>query len=132
MDRSDVIFLIKEKMVQNDFGQWVRSDWVDPLTEFELGIDEPDPIPFSNVDRWRSREVFCDVRSITRTEWFEAGRNGIEHPEFIFVINRNEYDDEKIVQYNDKIYGVYRTYEAKNENLELYVEAKGGLHESDS
>lgn len=132
MDRSDVINLIKENLVQNEFGQWVREDVVDPQVEYELGIDEPDPIPFSERSPYRSTEVFCDVRSITRTEWFEAGRNGIQHPEYIFVINRNEYDGEKMVLYNGQYYGIYRTYEAKNENLELYVEAKGGLHESNS
>ena len=102
MDRSDVINLIQETQTQNSFGGWETVE--------------------------TKQEVFCDVRSITQTEWFEAGRTGIAHPEFIFIINRNEYSGEKIVEYNGKRYGVYRTYEAKNENLELYVEAKGGLH----
>lgn len=102
MDRSDVINLIQETQTQNSFGGW---DVVET-----------------------SQEVFCDVRSITQTEWFEAGRSGIDHPAYTFVINRNEYSGEKIVEYNGQRYGVYRTYEARNENLELYVEAKGGLH----
>lgn len=105
MDRSDVIYLIAETKTQNAFGGWTSHE--------------------------EKREIFCDVRSITMTEWFEAGRSGIVHPEFIFVINRNEYDDEKIVEYRGKRYGVYRTYAAKNESLELYAEAKGGLHEED-
>ena len=74
------------------------------------------------------KEVYCDVKSITQTEWFEAGRNGIQHPAFVFVMNRNEYAGEEAVIYNGQRYGVYRTYMAKNENLELYCEAKGGLH----
>lgn len=73
-------------------------------------------------------EVYCDVRSITQTEWFNAGRNGIEHPSFVFVMNRNEYDGQEAVEYNGQLFGVYRTYMARNENLELYCEAKGGLH----
>ena len=128
MDRSNVINLIKLNQTQDEAGIWQPVDYITPLTEFELAINETDPQAFSDVSKWRSHEVYCDVRSITRTEWFEAGRNGIEHPEFIFIINRNEYDDEKIVQFNGQLYGIYRTYEAKNENLELYVEAKGGLH----
>ena len=128
MDRSDVINLIELNLEQNDFGKWDAVDFVDPLVEYGVSIEETEPEPFSNRYQYKSTEVFCDVKSITRTEWFETGRNGIEHPAFVFVINRNEYNGEKIVEYNGQYYGVYRTYEAKNENLELYVEAKGGLH----
>lgn len=128
MDRSDVIYLLWAPLTQDENGIWSGEDgYVEPNVEPPVAIDEPEPIPFSEWSQYRSREVFCDVKSITRTEWFEAGRNGIEHPEFIFVMNRNEYDGERLVLYKGKVYGVYRTYEAKNENLELYVEAKGGL-----
>ena len=102
MDRSDVISLVNLEHVQDDNGVWTAS-------EVET-------------------EVYCDVRSITQTEWFNAGRNGIEHPSFCFVLNRNEYAGQEVVKYNGQYYGVYRTYAAKNENLELYCEAKGGLH----
>ena len=102
MDRSDVITLINKNAVQTSDYTW--------------------------QDQEEKTEVFCDVRSITQTEWFEAGRNGIQHPAFTFVINRNEYSGQQIVEYQGQRYGVYRTYAAKNENLELYCEAKGGIH----
>lgn len=102
MDRSDVISLIDLVHTQGEDGVWTTTE--------------------------KATEVFCDVRSITQTEWFEAGRNGIEHPSFVFVINRNEYGNQEAIKYNGQYYGVYRTYAAKNENLELYCEAKGGLH----
>lgn len=106
MDRSNIINLIKEVQSQSPSYTWTKQEI--------------------------STEVFCDVRSVTRTEWFEAGRNGIAHPAFIFIINRNEYSGEKIVEFEGQRYGIYRTYEAKNENLELYAEAKGGLHDGES
>ena len=102
MDRSDVITLIKKNPVQTTNYTWQDAE--------------------------EETEVFCDVRSITQTEWFEAGRNGIQHPAYIFVMNRNEYSGQQIVEYQGQRYGVYRTYAAKNENLELYCEAKGGIH----
>ena len=102
MDRSDVITLVKKVNVQN-------TDYTFSVTEVET-------------------EVYCDVRSITQTEWFEAGRSGIEHPAFVFIMNRNEYSGEEIVKYNGQYYGVYRTYKGRNEDLELHCEAKGGLH----
>ena len=105
MDRSDVINLITETQVQSPDYTWASTE--------------------------TSQEVFCDVRSITRTEWFEAGRSGIEHPSFVFVMNRTEYDGQKIVEYHAQRYGVYRTYAGRNEDLELYVEAKGGLHDGE-
>ena len=102
MDRSDVICLVDFDHVQDKNGVWQKTEV--------------------------KTEVYCDVRSITQTEWFNAGRNGIEHPSFVFVITRNEYSGQEAVEYNGKLFGVYRTYMAKNENLELYCEAKGGLH----
>ena len=102
MDRSNVITLIKYKHIKKADGTFEKT---------EIGS-----------------EVYCDVRSISQTEWFNAGRNGIEHPAFVFVINRNEYAGQEAVKFNGQTFGVYRTYAAKNENLELYCEAKGGLH----
>lgn len=102
MDRSDVIYLIGKNAVQTQ-----NYGWKDEETR---------------------TEVFCDVRSITQTEWFEAGRGGIDHPAFIFIINRNEYSNEQIVEYNGQRYGVYRTYRARGEDLELHCEAKGGFY----
>lgn len=105
MDRSNVISLIKETKTQDDILQWVSVE--------------------------SSRNVFCDVRSVTQSEWFEAGRNGIQ-PSFIFVMNRWEYEDEKIVEYNGKRYGVFRTYMGRNESIELHCEEKGGVQKTEA
>ena len=102
MDRSDVIYLIQKNPVQQSDYTW--------------------------KDEEIRTEVFCDVRSITQTEWFEAGRNGIEHPSYIFTISRYEYNNEQIVEYEGQLHGVFRTYVGRGENLELHCEAKGGLH----
>ena len=37
-----------------------------------------------------------------------------------------DYAGETTVVYNGKAYGVYRTYHAGTDTLELYVEGKGG------
>lgn len=100
MDRSSVIKLISETYAQDAIGQYIP-------TEIE-------------------KQVFCDVRSVSRAEWFDAGRNGL-HPEYVFTMFAPDYSDEKIIEYNGKRYGVYRTYAGRNEQLELYVESKGGL-----
>ena len=101
MDRSDVITLIKETNVKNKYGVYEATT--------------------------QSREIFCQVRSVTRTEFFEAGRNGI-NPEYQFTVFADDYEGEKTVVYRGKAYGVYRTYQSRTDTLELYVERKGGTN----
>lgn len=101
MDRSDVITLIKETQIQDANGVWRK--------------------------RTTEREVFCQVNSITRAEFYDAGRNGL-NPEFSFSMFFGDYDGERTVRYKDNTYGVYRTYHARTDVLELYVERKGGTN----
>lgn len=75
-------------------------------------------------DNETSRDVFCGVSSVGAKEFFDAGRNGL-NPELRFIIPLLDYDDERIVLYNGKRYGVYRTY-VNNEQIELYTQRKGG------
>lgn len=99
MDRSDVIYLISESYVQDDYG-----------------ILQP------QAER---RKVYANVTSVTGTEWFEGGRNGI-NPEYRFRIFAPDYQKEKIIEYKGNLYTVYRTYIARNDILELYVQRKQG------
>ena len=100
MDRSNVINLISETHSQDEIGQFVSAE--------------------------TKRQVFCDVRSVSRAEWFDAGRDGMQ-PSFVFTMFAPDYNGEKIVEFEGKRYGVYRTYVSRNEQIELYVEEKGGL-----
>lgn len=81
------------------------------------------------VDRetYTAREVFCNVRSITRTEFFDAGRNGL-NPEYEFTMFHADYEGEVLVEYNGLTYAVYRTYRQEGDYIELYVERKGGTN----
>lgn len=99
MDRSEVITLLSSTHQQDANGIWQEI-----LTE---------------------KDIFCQVSSVTRNEFFEAGRNGL-NPEYEFTVFAYDYDGEKLVRYKDKTYSVYRTYHARNDSLELYVERTGG------
>ena len=101
MDRSDVITLVKEVKTQDANGVW-------RMTKTE-------------------RDVFCQVNSITRAEFFDAGRNGL-NPEYSFTVFFGDYDGERTVKYKGNAYGVYRTYHGRTDTLELYVERKGGTN----
>lgn len=101
MDRSDVINLISESRTQDDYGRWIATK--------------------------TSKQVMCQVDSITRAEFFEGGRNGL-NPEFKFTMFNGDYSGESIVEYQGKTYAVYRTYLRRTDIVELYVERKGGTN----
>ena len=52
MDRSDVVSLIAQTFVQDEIGQEIAEE--------------------------TKRDVFCNVSSITRNEWFEAAKSGFQ------------------------------------------------------
>lgn len=73
------------------------------------------------------REVMCQVDSVSRNEFFEGGRNGL-NPEFVFKVFFADYEDERVVEYHNKRYSIYRTYLGRNDMMELYAERKGGTN----
>lgn len=99
MDRSSVVSLLSNTKSQNVYGVWEET-----LT---------------------STDVFCQVDSVTRAEFFEGGRNGL-NPEFRITMFSGDYNDQKMLRYNGNTYSVYRTYQGRNDTIELYVERKGG------
>lgn len=72
-----------------------------------------------------TRKVFANVRSVSRAEFFDGGRNGL-NPELEFTIFFGDYNGEKIVVHNGVRYTVYRTYQARTDTLELYTERREG------
>ena len=74
----------------------------------------------------RRRDVFCTVHSISGAEWFDAGRSGVKAQLKVKVF-APEYDGETIVELAGKRLAVYRSYLAKNEQMELYLEEKAGI-----
>ena len=101
MDRSTVITLIAQTNTQDSNGIWRTAE--------------------------TSRDVFCQVDSVTRSEFFEGGRNGL-NPEFRFTMFFADYQDEEVLIYKDRAYAIYRTYIGKNDTIELYCERKGGTN----
>ncbi len=103
MDRSEVITLLTTTRTQDAYGVW---------TETETG-----------------RDVFCQVDSVTRAEFFEGGRNGL-NPEFRMKMFFGDYNGEKLLVYNGQTYSIYRTFQGNTDIVELYVERKGGTNGS--
>lgn len=75
------------------------------------------------------RQVFAKVWSVTRSEFFEAGRAGYK-PELVFSVWAGDYSGEGVIEYNDESYAVYRTFRRRegdgSDYIELYAERKAG------
>ena len=102
MDRSNIITLIGYTKEQDANGVWRKTPY--------------------------ERDVFCQADSVTRVEFFEGGRNGL-NPEWRFTMFAYDYNGEDTVRYNGSTYGIYRTYHGRNDDIELYAERKGGTNE---
>ena len=101
MDRSNVIKLLSVTKTQNQFGVWQET-----ITE---------------------KKVFCQVDSVSASEFFEGGRNGL-NPEYRMTMFFGDYSGETMLIYNGATYAIYRTYQRRDDNIELYVERKGGTN----
>lgn len=65
--------------------------------------------------------VFCDKKSVGRSEFYNAATNGLK-PEIIFVIHNYEYEGQKKVEFEGNKYNVIRTYSTNTEEIELTCE----------
>ena len=74
-----------------------------------------------------AHEVYCERHSISRNEFFTAGRNGL-NPQFEFTVFKGDYMGETVCEYDGQSYSIYRTYETDSDYIELYVERKGGTN----
>ena len=99
MNKSDVAYLVSESYTMNDYGVQERT------TE--------------------KRKIFVNVSSVTGTEWYEGGRNGL-NPQYRFTMFNYDYLGENIIEYQDKQYTVYRTYRKSVDEIELYTELRKG------
>lgn len=99
MDRSSVIYLVIENHEVGRYGV------IDSTTT--------------------ERKVFCQVDSVSLNEWSEGGRNGL-NPQYRMTMLKAEYDGEEVLKYRGEYYAIYRTYETRDDYIELYVEKRKG------
>lgn len=75
----------------------------------------------------KSGEIFIEVSSVSRAEFFAAGKTGLA-PEFVFKTAAVNYSGESEIEYGGKRYAIYRTYSPpESDSIELYVQAKAGV-----
>lgn len=96
---SDVIYLISQVRWQDAKGIWQTQEV--------------------------ARQVYTQVNSVTRSEWYAAGKLGL-NAAFRFDIRLADYGGQESLEYKGERYGVYRTYN-RYDHVELYAERKVGL-----
>lgn len=99
MDMSTVITLVNETTSQDSIGQVVSTR---SLTN-----------------------VFAQIRSVSGTEWSNAGLNGIR-ASYQVTLYADEYAGQQELILDGVSYEVYRTYERRDDKVELYVEKRTG------
>ncbi len=102
MNRAAKIALLKKEYEQNSIGEWIET--------------------------YTKTNVFAYVESISMNEFYQAGQQGFK-PEFRFLTWATEYAGEEDLEYNEKVYTIYRTYSRDDGRVELYVTLKKGDEE---
>lgn len=99
---DSVIFLISENMAQDRYGAW-DSETV-------------------------TRRAFCRVSSIDDTEFYEAGRQGL-NPAVRVTVFHADYHGETKCRFESNDYSIYRTKKIPNSDyIDLYLERRGGTN----
>lgn len=91
-----------------------------------IGVTYEEDKVGNHVPVEKARSVYCNIASVSGSEWMEAGRIGIV-PQYKLTVFEYDYQGEEIAELNGIRYGIYRTYLGKNENLELYLQRKSGV-----
>ncbi len=78
-------------------------------------------------DKETKDEIFVSEESITRAEFFSAGRNGMK-PEIMLKTASVNYSGQSEVEYEGVRYSVYRTHKTpETDEIELYLQKKAGV-----
>lgn len=74
-----------------------------------------------DVATYTERMVYCTVRSVGMNEFYRAKEQGLE-PSVVFTLTAYaDYDGERLLRWNDRVYRVVRTY-VDGLNIELTCE----------
>ena len=96
---TDVLILISQAISLDDYGN-------EEATETE-------------------RTVFCEVDSISQSEFFAAEDTEL-NPEYRFTVFSGDYNGEDVCKFNNTRYAIYRTFRT-GDYMELYAERKIGV-----
>lgn len=108
------------KRSQN-YGKHISLDDVCFLMSKTITVDELQ----QEIIEYLPELVYCSKLSIGQREFTATMQKGLK-AQFTLVIDYDEYDGEKEVEYDKKIYSIYRTFVRDDGYIELYCEERVG------
>lgn len=90
------------------------SDVITLISEKTVGQDADG---YKKIQETR-REVYADVQSVKRSEFFEALKAGVKEV-IAFQVSCHDYKNEKILEYDGIRYHVERSYRTNPDMMEL-------------
>lgn len=94
----------------------MRADVIDLITENAAAHGVHDAVTET------ARTVYCTVRSVTRSEFYNALNAGVQQ-EYVFVLALAEdYQGERVVRYHGRKFRVVRTYMTAGDGIEITCE----------
>lgn len=79
-----------------------------------------------SIENETASEVWGCLDSITGTEFYQSGLLGIQ-PSLRATVWLSEYKDQTMCEVEGKRYRIYRTYKRNLDEIELYMEERGGV-----
>ena len=67
----------------------------------------------------KAREVFAEIQSVKRAEFFQASTAGMT-AEGTAIVWAFEYHNESVLQLDNQRYAIYRTFKPEGNKIELY------------
>jgi SPP1 family predicted phage head-tail adaptor len=98
---------------------------LDDLVLFPTVTVSKDELAQTTTTEEFNRQVFCSKKSIPQNEFFQAGQSGIK-ASFILIVHQLDYKGESELSYKGSVFHIYRTYERRDEKIELYCEVSTG------
>lgn len=83
---------------------------------------------FGNPIKTRTTsEIFCDIRSVTRSEFYSAAQSGLAPSLALRISHAVDYNGQKLVEVEGDLYSVIRAYRAPDTDaVELTLQPKIG------
>ena len=77
------------------------------------------------TNTYDEREVFVQPRGVYQSEFYNASQLGLHPSVTLFIANREDYQDEKLLKYNGKDYRVVRVdWNAQRDGISLICEER--------
>lgn len=79
----------------------------------------------NEIVTYTSRPVYVQPRSVYRSEFYSAAQAGL-HPNITFdMANRMDYNGERLIEWNGKLYNIIRTdWNAQRDGISLVCEER--------